>query len=358
MAPIQAFPNIPALLESVQHELEQAGKPAITMFEFSSQIGPRPIDIKDYMDYTLPYVGGLQYQYSSDKYADFTSRISLYSGEGRWDMIPPAADFAVYLHPEDIYRREESYRSSWFLNSFGIPCDIVYDASSLFDYSRIYAPPDQPNLEADPGVQSLLQSYRTQGGRIMDSLYRIGPNPFPATDFEREDSIHAYWISGNNQGSLSMSRDLEVAHDGLYSEKWEYTLPVNPSGNFPMFDMRPAHRDCSGLQSIGIWFYFGLSGPKTGTLVKLELLRPGLSTLDLGYWTAPSGGIAPNTWIYREWPIPEGADLDEVAYLRMYYHAGDGWGTMAQDGKITIYLDDVAFTFPEEPTQVGLWMLY
>ncbi len=356
--PVQAFPNIPSLLESVQHEMEKAGKPAIAMFEFSSQIGSRPIDIEDYLDYTLPYVGGFQYQYGSDKYADFTSRISLYNAEGKWGIKPSAADFAVYLHPEDIYRWDESYRSGWFLNSFGMPYDVIYDASSIFEYSRIYLPPDQPNLENDVQVQSLIHSYRIQGGKIVDSLYQIGPNPFPAIDFEREDPVHAYWISGNNQGSLSMARDLGVSHEGYYSEKWDYTLPSNPLGNFPMFDMKPAHRDCSRLQSIGTWFYFGLSGPKTGSLVKMELLRPGLSTLDLGYWTAPPGGIAPNTWIYREWPVPEEVDLDEVAYLRMYYNAGDGWSNVAQDGKITIYLDDVFFAFPEESNRIGLWMLY
>jgi len=325
------------------------------MLEFSSQIGSRPIDIQDYMDYTLPYVGGFQYQYNSEKYGEFMARIALYNAENRWTTKPPDADLAVFLPSSEVYHWMESYRAGWFLNAFSIPYDVIYDATSVFDYSKIYIP---LNLTGDVWEQGILESYISYGGRILNSLYQLGPNPFPAIDFEKEDPVHAYWISGSDKGSLTMSRDMTRVYEGYYSERWEYTLPASPSGNYPMFDMKPPHRDCSGLQSIGIWFYFNLSGSKTGNLVKLELLRSGLSTLDLGYWVAPSGGIAPDTWVYHEWPLPEEAHLDEMTYLRMYYHAGDGWSVLAQDGKIVIYMDNILFTFEEGLTVGSLWTVY
>ena len=359
LIPAQAFPNIPNLLESVEAELVRSGKPAITMFEFSSQLGSRPIDIFDYMDQTLPYVGGFQYQYSQDRYNDFVSRIALYNNENRWDNQPPDAQVAIYLHPSDIYHWMESYRSGWFLNIFGFPYDVIYDINQVFQYPRIYIPPGQATFEQDASIQELLQTYQDQGGKIAESLYELGDNPFLAIDFEREDPVHAYWISGNGQGLLSMTRDLSLAHGGDYSEEWEYSLPVSPAGNYPIFDLKPPHRDCSRLSAVGAWFYFDLTGLKTGNLFMMELLRPELPVMNLGFWIESGEGIPPESWVYHEWEIPEGTDLEEISYIRMLYHAGDGWSSLSKDGTIRILMDDFLFTFAQDDLSLeSIWMTY
>ena len=350
--------HLPALLEAFHQEAERAGKSAWTMFEFSSQV-INPIPISEYMQKSLPYVSGFHFQYDNSLYSDFVSQIQTFYTENLWETKPPTANLAIYIHPADIYHWEKGYWSGRFLDLYNnnYPFDVIYNYSDFSDYSSVYIPPKQPILASDSSAQLVIQSFKNSGGIVLSTLYKLFSNPYIAFNFENDEGVHAYWIAGNGQGSLTMSRNTSIVKNGTYSEKWEYTLPPTPSGNWPMVDMRIPEQNLTDLEKIGGWFYFDLTGPKPYWIINFTLLRRNNSAVDLGYWYEGIPGVPNKVWTYHEWSVSSGLDLEEVEYLRMSYHAGDSWQPVASGGKIPIYIDDISFKFYQQ-ANIENWDLY
>ncbi|MCD6384288.1 hypothetical protein J7M23_00780, partial [Candidatus Sumerlaeota bacterium] len=145
-----------------------------------------------------------------------------------------------------------------------------------------------------------------------------------------------------------------IFHGGTASLRWEYTLPSVPANNYPTIEMAipSGTSDWSGATKLGVWMYFDLSAPKTGWTIQPVLCHPYPTVRELGNWNAGPGGVPNDTWVYNEWDIPGELDLSNVSHLRFYYHAGDGWESVAESGKVVIYLDDIVVigTIAEDKT--------
>ncbi len=168
-------------------------------------------------------------------------------------------------------------------------------------------------------------------------------------DMETSDPVTNTWIAGNGEGSQTHQLSSSIYYDGSYSLRWDYTLPSTPSGNYPTIEMSipSADSNWTGATKLGVWMYFDLTGTKTYWTIQPVLCHPYPTVTELGNWNAGATGVPNETWIYHEWDISGVSDISDVSHLRFYYHAGDGWESLAKSGTVTIYLDDISVDRPE-----------
>jgi len=177
-------------------------------------------------------------------------------------------------------------------------------------------------------------------------------------DMESGDPVTNTWIGGSGQGTQTHQLSTTIFKNGLSSVKWEYTLPPTPSGNYPTIEMAIplTKRNWTGSTKLGVWLYFDLTAPKTFWTIQPVLCHPYPTNItELGNWNAGATGVPNETWIYHEWDISGSLDISNVTHLRLYYHAGDEWASIAKSGKVAIYLDDIKVNRPEVSDKI-LWI--
>ena len=169
---LPASQSIPAQLETVRWEAARRRKPVISLLEFSSQIGPRPISIGDYLSYSLPYVSG--FAFFPDKTLGenvFAGIVQGYSKTRSWDIGPPKADAAVFLWPLDVNHWDQAVTFGQVLRRQGCAYDVIYDYREFGKYRKLYIPPNQPAFGSNSAGQMAVKSFVKGGGVVLRSPF-------------------------------------------------------------------------------------------------------------------------------------------------------------------------------------------
>lgn len=178
-------------------------------------------------------------------------------------------------------------------------------------------------------------------------------NTLTVFDMEGTNPVSTTWINGSGQGTITTSLDGNFVREpyiglhGLSALKWEYTNTGSFAGNYVIIQMNvPNDRtNWTGATTLGMWLLLDLTGQKN-----YWTIQPGMaygagtvtSYNELGNWNVGVYGIPQRQWVWHEWNINPSWDISSVYYVRLYYHAGDGWVDIAQGGTtVDIYLDDI-----------------
>ncbi len=187
------------------------------------------------------------------------------------------------------------------------------------------------------------------------------PPDFILFDMEDGDPVTNMWVAGD-QGTQSHSQSTSIYHNGSASVMWRYELPGTPMGNYPNIEMDvPSIKsDWTGGTDLNVWMYFDLTGLKTDWTIQPVVCHPYPTIHELGNWNTGGGGVPPATWINHSWSLASLSDISEVTQIRFYYHAGDGWESVAKSGNVDIYLDDIGVYGATVPASVSdeVWDIY
>jgi Phage integrase, N-terminal SAM-like domain/Phage integrase family len=346
---VPASDSVPALLQVVQTELADRGIASLALMDINTAIYPAttPPNSLDELDLSVPFVGGF-FLWEEGYSTNFVNRAVSFNTNGSWTRPAPSAQTAILVSEKDVMNQSRGFSSGLFMLQNGVPCDIIYRPEDMARYQNVYVLPDQPAFGADAAAQQALQSFVAGGGNLPASLYQPFPTPYTVFDFEQSAFLNAFWIAGNGLGTLLVAKDSAQARHGSGALRWYYSLPASPAGNTPMFDLAIRDWNLTGLQKVGLWCYLDCSGPKTGNVMTMSLIRyhAGLPATSLGTWNAGTQSVPSGQWVWHEWTVPTNQDMTGVDYLRLQYNAGDGWQPIARNGtNVTIYLDDIAFFF-------------
>ncbi len=165
--------EIAVRLRGISHLLKKYQKPAILMFEFTSQVSPVKTSPECMLTEGSPYVSGYQFHcfeiQGEDKslYKGFISKIKDIKSNNKWTDSPPETQTAIFLNPKEIFLWDQSYILGKELISKNECYDVIYNTKDAESYQKIYIPITNAESSAYSDLKQKIDQFQKEGKEII-----------------------------------------------------------------------------------------------------------------------------------------------------------------------------------------------